>query len=120
MKLDLHLIREILSDTEETPPGQLIHGYTYEGRSEAEILEHVHLLIEEGYLDGEVMNGPQGFPLCCTVHRLTMRGHEFIRNARNATVWERVISSARERGDSISMTVLNGLLSKAAEKYFGL
>lgn len=49
-----------------------------------------------------------------------MKGHEFVRNARNDTLWKKVTSEAQEKGGSVTMTLLNRLLEKAAEKWFGL
>ena len=49
-----------------------------------------------------------------------MKGHEFLANARNNTVWKKVMAQAQEKGQSVGMTVLNGLLEQAAKKYAGL
>ena len=40
---------------------------------------------------------PHWYSAKSSIRRLTMRGHEFIRSARNATVWPRVITEARGR-----------------------
>ena len=120
MKLDPTLIRSILFDAEEIPPAQIIHGFNYDDIDQATVNEHTHLLIENNYLEGETVCGPQGFPVGFAISRITMKGHEFIANARNDTVWKKVISESKSKGSSVGMTVLNSLLSKAAEKYAGL
>ncbi len=120
--MNLELIRDILIDVEATAPGKVTFGFNYPERAERtdkEILCHVELLIDEGYLDGSVIPGDEG-PVDCAVRKITWKGHEFLANAKNDTVWKRVISEAKEKGTSTSMVVIQGLLAKAAEKFAGL
>jgi hypothetical protein len=49
-----------------------------------------------------------------------MKGHQFLANARNDTIWKKVLAQAKEKGQSVGITVLNGLLEQAAKKYAGL
>ena len=49
-----------------------------------------------------------------------MKGHQFLANARNDTIWKKVLNQAKEKGQSVGITVLNGLLEQAAKKYAGL
>ena|ERR1043166_5041248 len=120
MQRDLELIRNILLDAESVPAGQTIFGFEFSGQTEAEILGHVELLIDAGYLDGTIMRGRQGQPMKCAVKKLTWEGHEFLADAKNDTVWKRVVAEAKEKGTSTSMVVIQGLLSKAAQKFAGL
>jgi hypothetical protein len=120
MKLDLQLLKDIMLDAESAAAGSVIQDLQYSTHEPPVIAEHVALLIDDGYLEGSILKNRVGAPGAFAIRRLTMKGHEFIRNARNDKLWTRVLSDARERGDSVSMTILNGLLSKAAEKYFGL
>ena len=120
MRLNYDLLREILLDTEATPLGEIIRGFGYEGRDPLEVAEHTLLLITDGFLDGTFTTDHRGFPCVFAIHRLTMKGHEFIQNAKNPTVWETVVGGAKSRGDSLSMGVLSALLGKAAMKFFGL
>lgn len=122
MQRNLELIRDILIDAEAAEPGQVIFGFNYpecSERTEKEILCHVELLIDAGYLDGSVVQGNDG-PVHCAVRKINWSGHEFLANAKNDTVWKRVIAEAKEKGTSTSMVVIQGLLSKAAEKFAGL
>jgi hypothetical protein len=75
------------------------------------------LVSEDGLVDGEVLSLR---PLSFVVQRLTWSGHDFLENARNDTVWKKVFAEAKVRGTSVSLTVLNGLLTKVAQKYDGL
>lgn len=120
MKRDFNLIRDILIDAEEAPPGQVIQGFTYEGVDQQVIAEHVKLLIDAGYLEGELIHQMGSSAHAYAVTGMTWDGHEFLANAKNDTVWKKVMADASEKGSSVSMSVLNTLLSAAAKKYLGL
>ena len=47
-------------------------------------------------------------------------GHDFLANAKNDTIWKKVLADAEQKGISVSLAVLDGLLKKAAQKYLGL
>ncbi len=84
---------------------------------EAEIGEHLELMIEAGLIAGQVVSLR---PLAFQIERLTWAGHDFVNNARNDTIWKKVMAEAKSKGQSITLTIINGLLTKAAEKYAGL
>lgn len=116
MKRDLNLIRDILFSIEGAPPGSTIGGFDFPDHEPLEIMEHVQLLLDDGYIEGKVMR-PHGI---YAVSRLTARGHDFLDNARNNTIWKQVLYEAKEKGMSTSMTLLNKLLEGALKKYAGL
>lgn len=120
MKRDLNLVRAILLDIEASPPGELIREFNYEGRSKAEILEHVQLLLDANFIEGQMLLGNMGQPEGCFVMRMTWDGQEFLAKAKNDTIWKKVIAQAEEKGMSTSMAVVNALLEAAAKKYAGL
>jgi len=120
VKRDPNLIRSILLDIEVSPPGKPIYGFAYEGREDPEILEHVQLLLDTGFIDGQLLLGEEGQPTACVVHRMTWAGQEFLARAKNDTIWKKVLAEAEKKGMSTSMTVINGLLEAAAKKYVGL
>jgi hypothetical protein len=120
MKKDIKLIRNILLDIEAAAPGEAIQGFEYEGKSQPEILEHVQLLKDAGFIEALISKGGQNEPVACVVWRMTWAGQEFLANAKNDTVWKKVVAQAEEKGMSTSMGVLNGLLEAAAKKYAGL
>ena len=119
MILDLQLMRQIALLIESQPPQQML-DVKMPDRDHALVMEHVHLLVMDGYMEGIPLQNEQGCIVEYTVIRLTMKGHDFARNAKNDTIWKKVAAEAKERGDSISMTIFNRLLGKAAEKYAGL
>ena len=125
MKRNLNLIRKILLDIENAPPGKVLSAadFNYEEFEELIIAEHLKLLIDAKFLEGDprqdlLFDG--SIVIFCSIYRLTWDGHEFLANAKNDTIWKKVTSQAEEKGESISMFVLNQLLASATKKYFGL
>ncbi len=123
MTRDLELIRSILLDLEAMPSGttaSAFKGPQYEGKAHREIAEHVWLLNNAGLIESINVSDMRGQPNSFVIKRLTWQGHEFIAKAKNDTVWKKVTAEAEQKGMSLSMTILEKLLSKAAEKYLGL
>ncbi len=118
MVRDFNLIREILLHVEKAPSGEPLHTLQMEDNiADAVVGEHIALLVDAGLVEGAVCSLK---PLLFTIVRLTWAGHDFLENARNDTVWKKVMAEAKAKGTSVSMAVLNGLLAKAAQKYAGL
>ncbi len=121
MRFDPEMMRDILKAIEDIPAGEVLNGsLAFEGRAQAEANEHIRLLIIEDYLTGLIDMDEQGFPAGFLIRGLTMKGHQFVENARNDTVWKKVLKQAKEKGQSVALTVLNGLLEKAAKKFAGI
>jgi hypothetical protein len=119
MKRDFDLVRSLLLYVEQSPLGQPIKDLTQEDYETEVISEHVKLLIKEDFLEGKFDQAQSGRTYY-VIFGLTWKGHDFIDNAKNETVWKKVMADAEKKGMSLSMSVLNGLLTKAAEKYMGL
>jgi len=118
MKRDWNLIRHILFYVEGLPPGELVQFIEIGGFDQPTITEHVRILINQGFLAGNVYDTFNGSNYL--IKGINREGYEFIENARNNTIWKKVMSEAKAKGTSITMVVLNGLLTKAAQKYAGL
>ncbi len=121
MRVEPELMRDILTAIEAIPADEPLDGtLTFEDRRQPDVNEHIRLLFEDGYLRGRIDEDEQGFPASFSIRGLTMKGHQFVGNARNDTVWKKVLAKAKETGQSLTMTILNGLLEKAAKNYFGI
>jgi len=86
MKRDLELVRRIMRDAEALPPGRLCSDFNYEGKEEAETLEHVALLVQAGYLEGIISRDSKGMPRKCLIRRVTWQGHEFLANGKSDSI----------------------------------
>lgn len=118
MTRNFDLIRGMLFALEAAPPGDPVQQLTCEENMDEAVLgEHLQLMIEAELIEGEVVSIR---PLMFVVQRLTWRGHDFIANARNDTVWKKVMAEAQEKGTSVTMTLLEKLLGRAAERFLGV
>lgn len=119
MTRNLELIRGILLKAESAAPGELTLPYDFKSDdvSLPVAMEHFHLLIEAGLAEGLAVAGNGGEVIKAQLTRLTWRGHEFVSKAKNNTVWSRVTAQAKEKGLSTSVAIIEGLLTKVAEKY---
>jgi len=118
MVRDFDLIRSILIQAEQAPSDQPLQILSITGNfSPTDVAQHIELMIEQKWIEGEVLSHS---PLAFGIYRLTWAGHDFLENARNDTIWKKVMAEAKAKGTSMTIVVLNGLLSKAAEKYAGL
>ncbi|MCA0270253.1 MAG: DUF2513 domain-containing protein [Bacteroidetes bacterium] len=102
MKRDLDLIRDLLLRAEQVEPGVFLRG-------ENDVVEgeHVRLLIESGYVEGGLnWVGPHGEVRDWEIHRLTMKGHDFISNLRSPAIFAKVKALARKTTETASLEVL--------------
>jgi len=114
MKRDMDLIRLILLDEEgEEKPD--LSGYAQE-----QIIYHMALLIEAKLAHGAVVLDENGEPDAAQITRLTWEGHEFLDKARSETVWNKTKALAKEKGVSLSVGLLSGLLTQVAKQTLGL
>jgi len=98
----------------------LLNQFSYTGKEPAEILEHIVLLTNAGFLEADVQLDGEGLPLVCVVTRLTWKGHEFLDSARNDALWRKVLAQVKERSVSVSVEILQSLLTKALKGHLGL
>jgi DNA-binding MarR family transcriptional regulator len=123
MQRDFNLIRNILFSVESAPAGGRTQSdeLEYDGYDPETIAEHIKLLSEQGLIHvGTSYNDPETGMRIFFIEGLTWNGHEFLDNARNDTIWKKAIAQAEEKGTSMSMVVLNGVLTKLAQKHLGL
>lgn len=118
MVRDFNLIRRILLEVEAAPAGKYLN-HVCDDVDQTLIAEYIKIMCAAELLEGEVIYCFNGSPRY-TIKRLTWKGHDFLANAKNDTIWKKVMVEAREKGTSMTMVVVNGLLTKAAQKYAGL
>jgi len=95
---DMDLIRELLMKLDADPKldGMRWIKYTPEelgvtDRSAEEVGYHLSLLIEEGFLKGNA-----GMEVIPPINKLTWKGHEFLSDTRDDTIWSK--AKARVKG----------------------
>ncbi len=118
MRRDWNLIRQILFEVEKLPAGESTKAIQIDGFDVHTITEHVRMLVRKDLLIGNVYNTYDGSTY--VIEGMSWEGHDFLDNARNDTIWKKVMAESRAKGTSTTVVVLNGLLAKAAQKYAGL
>jgi hypothetical protein len=105
MKLDMDLLRELLIYVEEkaTRVHSDLEGIEIGGWSGEEITYHVVLAESDGLIKATIDSlpdeeDPELAQIEYSVHRLTMRGHDFLGSVREPSNWEAVKSGTRKIG----------------------
>jgi len=116
----MELIRKILLAAENAPGGWGPDVPRIEGFTIDQIGYHVYLLVDAGLVKGvDVTTNQSPAPeywLTC----LTWPGHEFLDAARDETRWKKVTGTLLEKGESVTIGVLQGLLVAAMKAAVGL
>lgn len=87
---------------------------------EERILGHLEMLVENGYVDGiKIERGFSGFSYSIWKPRLTMAGHDLLDTMRSKTVWEKVQSTAKEKGLELTFETIKALTVAAVKSLVG-
>ena len=106
MRRNMELVRELLLRVEADEDfGALASKYSQE-----EIVGHVEILLDAKLLEGKVYHDLSGGPGSAYIQRLTWAGHEFLDNARNDTVWNKVTATIKNAATTASFEVLVEML----------
>jgi hypothetical protein len=112
MKRDMDLIREILLQAEECPAGTRWTAKPLLDHSISDVVEHVQLLIDAGFVDGRTLGNEAAMIL-----RITHAGHEFIDSSREPTRWEKAKAKALSAGAPLTVTVLKAILDQLIKEH---
>lgn len=113
MKRDLELVRSILLRIEEhEEPGTV--PMAFEGFSEQQVMYNAKLLLEEEMILGYDSSPVGGYSVEPT--RLTWKGHDFLADAKNESVWQKSLQIVKEKGGSISFEAFKALLAAVAKE----
>lgn len=119
MKRDMDLVRSLLLEIEEkhVGSGRQVDLVGDEGRSRDEVVEHLFMLAEAGFIEARDASHMQARDI--VVLRMTWQGHEFLESVRDPRIWARTKEGANRIG-SLSLEVLVDLAkgiarAKAAE-----
>ena len=112
MKRDLDLMRQLLLDIENRGADCSVSVLrsSSDGQREERIRYHLRLLIDARLLK-EIDRTTAGIP--CV--RLTHQGHELLELVRNEPLWREALWTCQDRTGSLSLTVIQDLLSSWAK-----
>ena len=109
----MDLIRLLLLDIEGEEKADL-SNYT-----EEKVKYHTDLLIKAELVDGKPRTIQSGKTFIeSSISGLTWKGHDFLDDARNETVWKRVKKAVAEKGETASLAVIQAVLIKFAMNFF--
>jgi Hypothetical protein (DUF2513) len=118
MKREPDLSRSILLFVEEHAPasGGLDRELAIDGYDRATVYAHAQLLIDDGYIDGKVLEGLGGI-FHIMIYRLTSSGHDAIEAMRNDTLWGRAKKTVLEKSIPFTLTALLQVLKAEAHNH---
>lgn len=124
MKRDMDLIRNIMLAAEEMPPGDSYFGdkIVPEGIDDATAAEHLRLLLDEQYLEGEfshILDGDVD-PSNALIEGISWAGHEFLDAIRDDAIWAQTKQRVAKVGGSVSVGTLTQIASAIAKNLLGL
>tara|TARA_R110002049_G_scaffold130746_2_gene289167 strand:- start:12545 stop:12910 length:366 start_codon:yes stop_codon:yes gene_type:complete len=118
MKRDFELIKKIMIEVEKQTTTAGIHDLQVDGYSLNEVSFNTYLMNESGLIKASFAKFGSGEYELTYLNRLTWKGHEFLDNARNDTVWKKTIGLVKEKGGSVSFSIFQNLLQSQATKLF--
>jgi hypothetical protein len=114
MKRDWDVIREVLIEVEDLSDDRR-DQFTYcEGKGDAAKVAHALLLWKAGFLEGLDIGGLDGAALLSP--ELTWQGHDLLDTLRSKAVWERIKTTAKEKGIELTFDSVK-VLAKLALDY---
>ena len=108
MKRDINLLRYILLKVEHegNPEEPLIHSISVDGYEQPFVNEHVKLLIESGFLEGELKFSTNNRILLTAIRGLTPKAYDFLDNIRNDGLWKRIIEKVASTTGTASLPII--------------
>lgn len=100
MKRDLELIRKMLLEIDDSPPGWA-PDMKFDGYDDGQVGYHAHLLIEAKLATGHDAGNFGGDAPFGFITHLTDAGHEFAQAARNDARWEKALAGLAKVLDGI-------------------
>jgi hypothetical protein len=118
MKRDMELIRKMVLAIEDEPSGFAPH-FNFDAFTSEHIGSHAHLMNQAGLATGSNVTHTGSIGPEAVLTALTWTGHEFAAAARNESIWKQAMKSLKDKGMTVTISVLVQLLSKLAAGALG-
>lgn len=119
MKRDLELIKKLLEKI-ELVSNVYDNELEIEGYESDEILFHIDLLIEAGYVKGNISQDAGNEIIGAFIERLSWEGYEFLELTRNNTIWEKSKKILKEKSVGVPFAILTELLKLIVKDAVGI
>lgn len=120
MKRDMELIRRLALAIEAAPGGYAPDRFDIVGYSDEQVGYHGHLMVQAGLAEGFDVSLTGGSAPAAMLSSLTWSGHEFCEAARDDTRWKNAMKIVKDKGGSVTVSVLTQLLTQLMKQTFGL
>lgn len=121
MQRDMELIRKIALTIEASSTGYAPDRLEIDGEYTSEqIGYHAHLMMQAGLATGTDITTLGGSSPAAMLQSLTWTGHEFVEAARDDTRWKKAMGVVKDKGGSVTLSVLVQLLTEMMRKSLGL
>lgn len=120
MQRDMNLIRQIAMAVEASPTGFAPDRLDIEGYTAEQIAYHAHLMVQAGLATGTDITTLGSSSPAALLSALTWQGHEFVEAARDETRWRQAMSLVKEKGGSVTLSILIQLLGDLMRRSLGL
>jgi hypothetical protein len=115
MTRDFDLIRQILLDVENLPAGQRLKEFNYPGFTWQTVYEHIGLMEKHDFIEvGRIKL--MGSLDQIEIKGLTWKGHDFIRPAKDKSIWDKVKETALTTTGTVTLDLLLELLKAEAKR----
>lgn len=120
MKRDLELIRKLLFYFENREEVTVMNYNKINNEEELRIdsysgcliVDHIILLYEAGYIDGEPEKTSTGRIIAVHPYRLTWDGHEFLEAMRNESIFKKAVNISKEKSLDLPIEIFKSLAQK--------
>ena len=116
MKRDWDVVREVLLALEQEPESSG-RVSSLPGHDDQLVAYHINMMIEAGLIRGRCI-GSLNNGLICVAQSMTWDGHEFLDKIRSQTVWNKVKTTAREKGLALSIDMIKFAATEIAKAIF--
>lgn len=118
MKRDWEIIREILIKLEELEPNK---GYLqlndFPPEKAYEYSYHVALLIESGFIKGEITKTIGNTPNSFLIYGLTWNGYELLNTIKSPKLWDDIKQYFKKHGLTMTVDFIKLIAQKIIEGY---
>ena len=114
MKRDMELIRLLLLQQETGVEPPELAAY-----DEQLVVYNIALMLDAGFVEGQVVADETGTPMSAIIIRLTWAGHDFLDATKNATVWNKAKERILKPGVSWTFSILVDFLKTEATRQLG-
>ncbi len=119
MQRDWDLIRAILDQAADKPPGKSLDANEVKGFEHALVAGHIEMLHDAGYLEARLLPSGTGAGIASAlVKKVTMEGYDLLNTLKSPPVWERIKKMAKEKGLDLTFELVKQLSVIALKQIF--